>query len=191
MEVMIESLHHMIDQLAGVLLAFLGQVEIEPGGFESSMTHVALDDAQVNAGFEQMSSVGMAERMYRNSFFPHAGIPLGLAKGTLDTAFGHGIKGLIDARSASAESGEEKPRMAVRTPILAEQMKSSLRQRDVTVLSTLAAVDVDHHALAVDIGDFEMAAFVKTQATGIDGGEIDVVVESFDVGQNTSDFFDA
>lgn len=37
MEVMIESLHHVIDQLAGILLAFLGQVKIEHGGFESGV----------------------------------------------------------------------------------------------------------------------------------------------------------
>ena len=51
---MIESLPHVIDQLAGVLLALLGQMEIEHGGFESSMAHVALDDAQIDAGFEEM-----------------------------------------------------------------------------------------------------------------------------------------
>jgi hypothetical protein len=61
MEVMIESLHHVIDQLAGVLLALLGQVEIEHGGFESSMAHVALDDAQVDTGFQEMGGVGMAQ----------------------------------------------------------------------------------------------------------------------------------
>jgi hypothetical protein len=70
-------------------------------------------------------------------------------------------------------------------------MKSRLGQRDIAVLGALAAVDMDHHALAVDIGDFEMEAFVKAQAAGVDGGEIDVVVEGFDVGQNTSDFFGA
>jgi len=49
---------------------------------------------------------------------------------------------------------------------------------------------VDHHALTVDIGDFEMEAFLKPQAAGVHGEKIDVVVESFDVGQKASDFFD-
>jgi hypothetical protein len=53
--------------------------------------------------------------------------------------------------------------MAVCAPILAQQMKSRLRQRDIAVLGALAAVDMDHHALAVDIGDFAMEAFVKPQ----------------------------
>ena len=57
---MIESLHDVIDQLAGILLAFLGEVEIEHGGFEAGVTHVALDDAQIDAGLEEMGGVAVA-----------------------------------------------------------------------------------------------------------------------------------
>ena len=60
---MIESLHHVIDQLAGIFLAFLGQVEIEHGGFETGVAQVALNDTQVDAGFEEMSGVRMAQRI--------------------------------------------------------------------------------------------------------------------------------
>lgn len=70
-------------------------------------------------------------------------------------------------------------------------MKRRLRQRDIAVLGALAAVHMDHHALTIDIGDFEMEAFVKPQAAGVHGGKINVIVESFDVIQNASDFFDA
>lgn len=87
---MIESLHYVIDQLAGVLLTLLGEVEIKHGGFESSMAHVTLDDAQIDTGFKEMSGVGMAQGVDRNSFFANVGIPLGTAQGTLDAAFGHG-----------------------------------------------------------------------------------------------------
>ena len=58
---MIESLHYVIDQLAGVFLTLLGEVEIKHGGFESSMAHVALDDAQIDPGFEEMGGVAMAQ----------------------------------------------------------------------------------------------------------------------------------
>jgi hypothetical protein len=44
-------------------------------------------------------------------------------------------------------------------------------------------MDVDHHALAVDIGDFDMAGLIETQATGINSGEKDVVGGSFDLSQ--------
>ena len=78
---MIESLHHVIDQLAGIFLTLVGEVEIEHGGFELSMAHVTLDDAQVDTGFEEMSGVGMAKGMDCDSLFTNAGIPLGVTKG--------------------------------------------------------------------------------------------------------------
>jgi hypothetical protein len=59
------------------------------------------------------------------------------------------------------------------------------------ILGALAAVDMDHHALTIDIGDFEMEPFVKALAAGIDGGKVGVVVEGFDMGQKASDFIDA
>jgi hypothetical protein len=50
---------------------------------------------------------------------------------------------------------------------------------------------MDHHAGAIDMGDFEMESFVESEAAGVDGGEVGIVVESFDVGKQASDFFDA
>ena len=72
--------------------------------------------------------------------------------------------------------------MAVGEPIAAQQLKRRLRQRDVAILGALATVDMDHHARAIDIGDFEVESFVKSQAARIDGGQIGVVVKGFDVG---------
>lgn len=191
MEVMAQSLHHVIDQLVGVLLTLLGEVEIEHGGLQLGMAHVALDDAQVDSGFEEVGGVGMTKRVNGDSFFSDGGIKLGAAKGALDTAFGHGSLSLCGACAASTESREDKARMAVSRPIAAQQLKSGLRQRDVAILSALAAVDMDHHARAIDIGDFEMEPFVKSQAAGIDGGEVGIILEGFDVGKKASDFIDA
>jgi hypothetical protein len=191
MEVMIESLHHVVDQLAGIFLTFLGQVEIEHGGFETGVAEVALDDPQVDAGFEEMGGVGMAQGVDRNAFFEHPSLPLGLAKGILDAALSHGLGGLFGIGCFVAASWKNETGMAMSEPVLAQQMEGGLGQRDVTILGTLAAVDMDHHAPAVDVGDFEMAGFVKAQAAGVDGGEKDVVREVFHLGQNASDFFDA
>jgi hypothetical protein len=182
MEVMVESLHHVIDQLVGVLLTLLGEVEIEHGGFQLGMAHVALDDAQVDSGFEEMGGIGMTKRVYGNTLFMDCGIELGATESALDTAFGHGSLSLFCSRAASAEGWEEKARMAVGEPIAAQELKSGLGQRDVAILGAFAAVDMDHHAGAIDIGDFEMESLVQAQAAGIDGGQIGVVVEGFDVG---------
>ena len=119
MEVMVESLHHVIDQLAGLFVTLLGEVKIEHGGFELGMAHVTLDDAQVNSGFEEMGGVGMAQGVYGNSLFTDCGIKLGAAKGALDTAFGHRSLSLLCSIAVSAKSWEEKMGMAVSSPIAA------------------------------------------------------------------------
>ena len=81
--------------------------------------------------------------------------------------------------------------MTVGPPIAAEQVEGGWGERDVAVLGPLSTVDMDHHAGGVDIGDFEVEAFVKSEAAGIDGGEIGVILEGMDLGKNTSDFFTA
>src|SRR3972149_12032267 len=170
MEVMVQFHHHLIDQLAGVLLTLLGEVEIEHGGLQLSVTQVALDGAQVDSGFKEVGGVGMAQRVYGNSLFTDGGLKFGATEGSLDAAFGHGSLRLLDSSTASAQGREEKAGMAVGGPIAAPQLKSSLGQSDVAILGALAAVDMDHHARAIDIGDFEMPRFVQAQAAGIDGG---------------------
>ena len=113
MEVMVQSLHYVIDQLAGVFVALLGEVEIEHGGFELGMAHVALDDAQVNSSLKKMGGVGMTQRMNGDSLFTDGGSKLGVTKGALDAAFGHGSKSVGGAFAVLTEGGEHKTRMAV------------------------------------------------------------------------------
>jgi hypothetical protein len=44
------------------------------------------------------------------------------------------------------------------------------------ILCTFAAVHVNHHALTVDIADFQMQRFLQAQPAGVHGGEKGVVV---------------
>ena len=81
--------------------------------------------------------------------------------------------------------------MSVGHPIAAEQIEGGWGQGDVAILGPLSTVDMDHHAATVDIGDFKMESFMESQAAGIYGGEIGVILEGFDLGQNASDFFNA
>ena len=48
---------------------------------------------------------------------------------------------------------------------------------------------MDHHSVAIDIGDFEIESFLKSEAAGIYGGKIGIVLESFNLGQEFTDFF--
>jgi len=166
-------------------------VEIDHGGFELGMAHVSLDDPQVDSGFEKMSGIGVAEGVNGDSFFSDFCSNLGPAESALDTALGHGRRSVLRSITVSAKGGEEEARMTVGHPIAAEQVEGGLRERHVAIFGALPTVDMDHHAAAIDIGDFEVETFVESQAAGIDGGKIGVILECFDLGKNGSDFFNA
>jgi hypothetical protein len=120
-----------------------------------------LNGADVVAIFEQVRGKRMAQSVNRNAFLDYTCSALGLAEGALDATFGHGALSLWGGFAASAERWEEKARMAVSAPVLAQQIESGVGQREIAVLGAFAAVDMDHHARAIDIGDFEMECFVK------------------------------
>ena len=53
-------LHHGIDNVIGILQAFVGKMEIDHGGLDVGVTEILLDDPKIDSGFEQMSGIGMA-----------------------------------------------------------------------------------------------------------------------------------
>jgi hypothetical protein len=150
-----------------------------------------LDDPQIDSGFEKMGGVGMAEGMNGDSFFSDSSSDLGPAEGALNTTFGHGRGSGVCSITVSAKSWEEEAGVTVGGPIASEQLESGKGERDIAILGPLATVDMDHHAGGIDIGDFEMETFVESQAAGIDGGKIGIILEGFDLGKNGSDFFTA
>ncbi len=66
-----------------------------------------------------------------------------------------------------------------------------MRQWDEAILEAFPAVDVQHHPLAVDIGDLQMLGFLQAQTAGIDGGEEGVVMRGAYAAQEPPDFFTA
>jgi hypothetical protein len=53
-------LHEIVDPADGVLLALGSQVEVEHGGLQRAMAEVLLDQAEADAGLEQMGRVASA-----------------------------------------------------------------------------------------------------------------------------------
>jgi hypothetical protein len=52
-------------------------------------------------------------------------------------------------------------------------------------------VNVDHHALGVDIGYFQVLCLLEPEATGVNGTEEGIVLGSVDAGEQASDFLGA
>jgi hypothetical protein len=155
------------------------------------MAHVSLDNSQVDSGFEKMGGIGVAQGMNGDTFFVDSCSNLGPTESPLDTTFGHGKLSVLCSITVSAKSREEEAGVTVGEPIAAEQMEGGWGERDVAIFGALSTVDMNHHAGGIDIGDFEMETFVESQAAGIDGGKIGVILEGFDLGKNASDFLNA
>ena len=51
-----------------------------------------------------------------------------------------------------------------------------------------AQAGVDHHAFAVDVGDFQVLGFLESQSTGIHGAEEDVVLGRLHTSERLPDF---
>jgi hypothetical protein len=47
-----------------VLLDFVGQMGVEDGGIGGAVAQVFLNGAQIDAGFQQMGGIGMAQLMF-------------------------------------------------------------------------------------------------------------------------------
>ena len=79
-----EPAHDLIDNLVGVLLAFLSQVKVLHGRLETGMTEITLDDADIDPGLQQMGGVAMAKRMNGHARPCYSSRFPGPDKGTLD-----------------------------------------------------------------------------------------------------------
>ncbi len=66
-----------------------------------------------------------------------------------------------------------------------------MRQREEAILGAFPAVDVQHHALAINIPHLQMLGFLQAQTAGIDGGEEGVVMRGAYAAQEPPDFVTA
>src|SRR5262245_66309268 len=79
-----------------------------------------------------------------------------------DDLVGHRPLGVIVPAPAGKEPGTRFVLQAA--PVLAERFEEFGTEHDIAVLATLAAENVDHHAVGVDVGDLEAGQTRSPQA---------------------------
>ena len=110
----------------------------------------------------------MAQRMNMGVF----GNPTCLesqAKSALKRAATHWFLSSRGTQAAVTFGGEEHRGMTMGFPLLAQKLQCPLRQRYVTVLVSLAAADVQEHALGIDVANLEAQAFAQSQTARVNG----------------------
>jgi hypothetical protein len=155
----------------------VGEVEGNPRGFEWGGPQGARDETGGDAGCTQRGGVGRPQGMDGHAGCGNASSLLGLAAGPLDTGAPHG-GGRRRALVVIAPGGGQEPGLVTRgLPGGSQQSERLCGQGDVPVLGTLAAVDRDLEALALEVGDLQGEGFMEPEAQALDGGEGDLMVQ--------------
>src|SRR3990172_8028729 len=144
---------------------------VESGGGWRGMPQVALDDAQVDSGFQEMGRPRMAQGVNRRRF-GHATLQEGGVEGPLHTAHIH--RGL-PARLSLMRAGKEPDRMAMRAPITAEHLQNVGWERDIAVLVPFPVSNMDELALSINVTDLQVHPFLQAQPARINGAQTDSI----------------
>ena len=117
-----------------------------------------LDGAQVGSGFEHMSGERVPQGVRRHARVDAS--PLGgFSHGAPDHLLGDG-----NVCPPVVHHAWEQIRLRPHpTPVLAQGLKQGLTEKHIAVSSAFTLVDMDEHAAAVDVGNFEMAQLGAAQ----------------------------
>src|ERR1035437_825843 len=136
-----------------------GQVQVDSGVSELGMAEQNLDGAQVGAGFQHMSCETMPQAV-RRYVLGDAGTLGGLVHSLPDDLLRNG-----DIGPPALHRAWEKIGLGLHpAPVLAQSLQQLRGQHYVAVAAPLALTHMNDHALAVDVGDLEMAHLGPAQA---------------------------
>src|SRR5438874_6082228 len=93
---------------------------IDRRGGRRAMAEPELDDAQIDASFEQMGGPGMAQGVHTR-VLGHASSEASLLKGTPHTCTGHRHRGSVRLLAGTGSSRKEPDRIAMGEPLATEQ----------------------------------------------------------------------
>src|SRR5215472_18597087 len=117
------------------------------------MSEEDLNGAQVCAVFEQVGSKTVAQSVRMDSVLeasllrsPMAGIP-----------HGPGADGTVGGVMTPARESPEFGLALESAEVVAQGFQQRSTEHDIAILATFSPADVDHHAVAVDIGDLQLA----------------------------------
>lgn len=186
---MLHPLHHLVDQLTGILLSFPREMKIDHGGLKLSVAHVSLDDPRVDSGLEEVRGIGMTRGVNADALLADTGLELGATEGAVDTTFCHCCGTLFCALAIMTKRRKQETGIPMGNPIAAQKAEGRMRQWNIGILRPLAPMHVNHCAVAVDIGDFRMQSFLKPETAGINGSREGLVLGSLDTSQQALHLF--
>src|SRR5712692_8522528 len=124
------------------------------------MAQQDLDGAEIDAGFEQVRSEGMPQRVGMNGF-GDAGSPRGVPTSQKD--------GLGRDGSPGMRAGEQPVGGSLASPIATQQVQQLRRQKSLPILTALAVANLQHVASTVNVAHLELGNFGDPESTRVKG----------------------
>ena len=88
-------------------------------------------------------------------------------------------------------SGKEPVLGLAPTPVDTQQLQQLGREHDLAREVSLAGADVDDHALAVDVGDFQIQGFLAAQSGAVESGQQSPMLQVHRAVEQGANFFPA
>src|SRR5262250_3074879 len=155
-----EVCHQLVEWVSERGAHLAGQMGVDGGGAGRAMTEVFLDQAQVDARFQQVGSVRMAQGVHVSALVDATVLP-GTVESALHAAAGNGatVMGQTVCQAVARGSGKQPKWRAMGAPVSTQQLQSRLGQGHIAVLFSFA-MDVQEHAGTIDVGHLEVSAFL-------------------------------
>ena len=135
-----------VERTLGALQVGGGHVGVALGGAQAPVAEQGLDHANIRPALQHVGGTGVPQGVGRD-VLGDLGAPAGAVEEAMDARAREG---------AAVGPWEEQRRGALRPPVLLKNRAQVGREHDVAVLASLALLDADHHALAIDVGDTEV-----------------------------------
>src|SRR5258708_19406796 len=139
------------------------EMQIDGGFFEITMPQQHLDGTQIRARFEQMRGKAVAQRV-RMHTIRKASPPRSSFASMVDHL---GSDGLITRVITITRKHPYARFSSQPLPVLPEFVEQLCAEQYIAVLAAFTALDVDHHALAVDVTNFQASEFATADPGGV------------------------
>src|SRR6266446_2573709 len=141
----------------------LGEGQVDGGLFEITMAQQHLDGAQICACVEQMRGKAVAQRV-RMHAVREPGPPGSSFTGMVDHL---GSDGVITGTTMIAREQPYAGLSPQSVPVSPEFVEQLWAEQHIAVFAAFAALDVNHHALTVDVTHFQAREFGTPESGGV------------------------
>jgi len=156
-------------------------MSVKGGRLGRAVSQNRLDQPQIDARFQQMSGIGMAQGV-NGDVLVQSTARACLFKDSLN-AHRADVPGL----GVGPGRGKKPGNRTVSFPETPQHLQDGGRQGHATIFAALA-VNVQAQTLSIDIADLQLHGLAQTQTTGIDGGKEDAVKGGPEAAEQLADF---